>query len=102
MRTARINKQKMWYSLLGESDPVYVRDENGNIVYESYTDTDGNIIYITDDNGNKITGNGSICLLPSHEQRVFSPGVWRAVDFFCDKSQGGDKEDWAVVSLYRQ
>lgn len=60
MRTARINKQKMWYSLPGESDPVYVRDENGNIVYDSYTDTDGNIIYITDDNGNKIplmTGN---------------------------------------------
>lgn len=60
MRTARINKQKMWYSLPGESDPVYVLDENGNIVYESYTDTDGNIIYITDDDGNRIpkmTGN---------------------------------------------
>lgn len=60
MRTARINKQKMWYSLPGETVPVYVRDKDGNIVYDKYVDDDGNIIYYTDDNGNRIplmTGN---------------------------------------------
>lgn len=55
------NKQKMWYAIPNGSTPVYVRDESGNIVYESYTDSDGNVIYILDDNNQKIpmmTGEG--------------------------------------------
>lgn len=38
------NQQKMYYSLQDGQIPIY----------ESYTDDDGNIIYILDDNGNKI------------------------------------------------
>lgn len=34
--------------------PVYNRDENGEIIYEHYEDSDGNIIYYLDENGNKI------------------------------------------------
>ena len=38
------NKQSMKYSLQGERVPIYETDENGNIVY--YTDSDGNKIPI--------------------------------------------------------
>lgn len=54
MRTLRKNKQKMYYSLPTEEIPKYERDENGNIIYESYTDMQGNVIYIYDDDGNLI------------------------------------------------
>jgi len=54
MRTPRKYKQKMFYSLPTEEIPKYERDSEGNIIYESYTDMQGNIIYIYDDNGNMI------------------------------------------------
>lgn len=49
--TLASNKQKMFYSLQDDEIPIY----------ESYTDEEGNVIYITDDNGNKIeTGETTI------------------------------------------
>lgn len=49
--TLASNKQKMYYSLQDGQIPIY----------ESYTDEEGNIIYITDDDGNKIeTGETTI------------------------------------------
>ena len=42
--TLQSNKQAMKYSLQGERVPIYETDENGNIVY--YTDSDGNKIPI--------------------------------------------------------
>ena len=42
MMTLASNKQSMKYSLQGERVPVYETDENGNIIY--YTDSDGNKI----------------------------------------------------------
>ena len=44
MMTLASNKQSMKYSLQGERIPIYETDENGNIVY--YTDSDGNKIPI--------------------------------------------------------
>ena len=44
MMTLQLNKQAMKYSLQGEKIPIYETDENGNIVY--YTDSDGNKIPI--------------------------------------------------------
>lgn len=38
MRAVRLSKQKMFYSNFHESEPVYVRDENGNIVYRTMPD----------------------------------------------------------------
>ena len=53
MRTLRKNQQPMMYALqLGEV-PIYARDEDGNIIYEHYEDSDGNIIDYVDENGNK-------------------------------------------------
>ena len=42
MMTLQSNKQAMKYSLQGERVPIYETDENGNIIY--YTDSDGNKI----------------------------------------------------------
>lgn len=52
-----INKQKMMYSKQGEKITVYDRDEQGNIIYESYKDSEGNDIFYLDDDGNKIPRN---------------------------------------------
>ena len=49
--TLASNKQRMFYSLQDDEIPIY----------ESYTDEEGNVIYITDDDGNKIeTGETTI------------------------------------------
>lgn len=49
-----INKQEMKYSSQGKRISVYKRDVNGDIVYQSYVDADGNTIFYLDDNGEKI------------------------------------------------
>lgn len=49
-----INKQAMKYSLQGQTVTIYERDDDGNILYEGYTDTEGNFIPYLDDGGNKI------------------------------------------------
>lgn len=49
-----INKQEMKYSSQGKRISVYKRDGNGDIVYQSYVDADGNTIFYLDDNGEKI------------------------------------------------
>ena len=48
------NKQQMKYSLQGQKITIYKKDENGNIQYEGYTDSDGNFIPYLDVNGDKI------------------------------------------------
>lgn len=44
----------MKYAIQIGEVPIYNRDENGEIIYEYYEDSDGNIIYYLDENGNKI------------------------------------------------
>lgn len=48
------NKQHMKYSLQGQKITIYKKDEDGNIQYEGYTDSDGNFIPYLDVNGDKI------------------------------------------------
>lgn len=38
MRTNRRIKQKMFYSNFGESKPIYVTDDSGNIIYDTMPD----------------------------------------------------------------
>lgn len=54
MRTLRKNQQFMKYALQIGEVPKFETDENGNIRYEVYTDSDGNEFPILDENGNKI------------------------------------------------
>lgn len=49
-----INKQSMKYSQQGAHITIYERDNEGNIIYEGYTDSDGNFVPYLDDEGNKI------------------------------------------------
>lgn len=63
MRTLRRNKQSMKYALQIGEVPIYNRDKNGEIIYESYEDSEGNVIYILDNDGNKMpqeTGESKI------------------------------------------
>ena len=60
----------MKYALQIGEVPIYNRDENGEIIYEHYEDSDGNIIYYEDENGNKIpseTGEYEIGYSEPHE-----------------------------------
>lgn len=54
MRTLRKNQQSMKYTLQIGEVPEFETDENGNIRYEAYTDSDGNEFPILDENGNRI------------------------------------------------
>ena len=44
MRTQRRNQQKMYYALYDKEIPIYATDEQGNIIYDSYTTEEGEII----------------------------------------------------------
>lgn len=44
MRTQRRNQQKMYYALYDKEIPVYATDEEGNIIYDSYTTEEGEVI----------------------------------------------------------
>lgn len=44
MRTQRRNQQKMYYALYDKAIPIYATDEDGNIIYDSYTTEEGEII----------------------------------------------------------
>ena len=48
------NKQQMKYSLQGQKITIYKKDEDGNIQYEGYTDSDGNFIPYLEVNGDRI------------------------------------------------
>lgn len=54
MRTLRKNKQEMRFALQIGEVPIYKTDDEGNILYDHYEDSEGNIIYFLDENGNKI------------------------------------------------
>lgn len=54
MRTLLKNQQPMKYALLLGTFPIYERDENGEIIYLYYEDSDGNKIYYLDEEGNRI------------------------------------------------
>lgn len=89
----------MYYALQIGEVPIYNRDENGEIIYESYKDSDGNIIYILDDDGNKIpqeTGEQEIIFsTPQHFIANISEsgGESTAVEY------GLSREDYTAVLL---
>lgn len=92
MRTLRRNQQSMYYALQIGEVPIYNRDENGEIIYEHYEDSDGNIIYYLDENGNKIpseTGEYESGYSEPHEffgNIAMSGGEAEAVEYGIDVS----------------
>lgn len=92
MRALLKNRQFMKYALQIGEVPIYNRDENGEIIYEHYEDSDGNIIYYEDENGNKIpseTGEYEIGYSEPHEffgNIAMSGGEAEAVEYGIDVS----------------
>lgn len=92
MRTLLKNKQSMKYALQIGEVPIYNRDENGEIIYEHYEDSDGNIIYYLDENGNKIPSETGEYEVGHSEPREFfgsiamSGGEAEAVEYGIDVS----------------
>ena len=83
MRTLRRNQQSMKYALQIGEVPIYNRDENGEIIYEHYEDSDGNIIYYEDENGNRI---------PS-ETGEYEIGYSKPVSFFSSIAMSGGEAE---------
>lgn len=54
MRTLRKNKSQLKYSLQAAIVPAFETDDDGNIMFATYTDEDGNEYPILDDDGNKV------------------------------------------------
>lgn len=54
MRTQIRNRQNMFYALPAGNKPKYETDDDGNIIYTTYIDEDGNEVPYLDEDGNKI------------------------------------------------
>lgn len=80
MMTLSSNKQSMKYSLQGERVPIYETDENGNIIY--YTDSDGNKIPI--ETGEHTTGYSKPVSFFANISNKLNEVVWK--DYGVDNS----------------
>ena len=80
MMTLASNKQSMKYSLQGERAPIYETDENGNIIY--YTDSDGNKIPM--ETGEYATGYSQPVPFFANINNKLNEVVWK--DFGIDDS----------------
>ena len=80
MLTLASNKQSMKYSLQGERVPIYETDGNGNIVY--YTDSDGNKIPI--ETGEYTTGYSQPIPFLANINNKLNEVVWQ--DYGIDDS----------------
>lgn len=89
MRTLRRNKQEMKYSLQQDEIPVYETDEDGNIKYDSYTDSDGNKIFVLDEEGNMIP-------LETGETMI---GYSEPVSFFANINNKLDEVTWREYGI---
>lgn len=78
--TLQSNKQAMKYSLQGERVPIYETDENGNIIY--YTDSDGNKIPI--ETGESTTGYSQPVSFFANINNKLNEVVWQ--DYGIDNS----------------
>lgn len=100
MRTLRKNQQSMRYALQTGEVPVYQTDKDGNIVYDSYIDKDGNQFPYFDENGNKMpmeTGDKEILYSEPQEFMAsvsMSGGEAEAVEY------GLSTADFQAVILY--
>lgn len=94
MRTLKRNQQKMFYALYKGQAPIYKLDDEGNIIYDHYEDSDGNWIYYLDENGEKIP-------LETGEKEI---GYTEAIEFFGNIAMSGGEarsEEYGIdVSQY--
>lgn len=98
MRMQGRNKQKMYYSLPGEEKPKYETDDDGNIIYESYEDAEGNIVYYLDDKGNKIPRETGETESAFSEPEIFYGSIFSQLENAIMRAWGSDNtNNYAVL-----
>lgn len=100
MRTLLKNKQSMYYALQIGKVPIYNRDENGEIIYEHYEDSDGNIIYYLDENGNKIPSDTGETKIIYGTPQEFDANIAESGGEAEAQTFGLSVADYEAVALY--
>lgn len=102
MRTLRRNKQSMYYALQVGEVPIYARDNDGNIIYQSYTDSDGNEIFYLNDDGNKIPMDTGESMIIYGTPQEFDANVAESGGEAEAQTFGLSVADYEAVALYEK
>lgn len=102
MRTLRKNQQSMYYALQIGEVPIYVRDNDGNIIYQSYTDSDGNEIFYLDDDGNKIPMDTGESMIIYGTPQEFDANIAESGGEAEAQTFGLSVADYEAVALYEK
>lgn len=102
MRTLRRNQQSMYYALQIGEVPIYARDNDGNIIYQSYTDSDGNEIFYLDDNGNKIPMDTGESMIIYGTPQEFDANIAESGGEAEAQTFGLSVADYEAVALYEK
>ena len=102
MRTLRKNQQSMKYALQIGEVPIYSRDENGEIIYEHYEDSDGNVIYYFDENGNKIPSDTGKTKIIYGTPKEFDANIAESGGEAEAQTFGLSVSDYEAVALYNK
>ena len=84
MRMAKRNQQKLYYALYKEEIPIYATDSDGNIIYDSYTTEEGEVITYPIE-VERVSGYSDA--VPFKGNIAMSGGEAEAVEFGIDLSQ---------------
>lgn len=98
MRLQNRNKQEMYYSLPGIERPKYETDDDGNVIYESYKDSNGHVIYYLDDEGNKIPRETGETESSFSEPKSFRGSIFSQLENAIMRAWGSDNtNNYAVL-----
>lgn len=102
MRTLRKNSQKMYYALQIGEVQIPARDNDGNIIYQSYTDSDGNEIFFLDDDGNKIPMDTGESMIIYGTPQEFDANIAESGGEAEAQTFGLSVADYEAVALYEK
>lgn len=92
----------MYYALQVGEVPIYARDNDGNIIYQSYTDSDGNEIFYLDDDGNKIPMDTGESMIIYGTPQEFDANVAETGGEAEAQTFGLSVADYEAVALYEK
>lgn len=92
----------MYYALQVGEVPIYARDNDGNIIYQSYTDSDGNEIFYLNDDGNKIPMDTGESMIIYGTPQEFDANVAESGGEAEAQTFGLSVADYEAVALYEK
>lgn len=99
-RTARRNRQKMYYSIPDGTTPLYETDSEGNIIYEFYEGSNGEKIYYLDDEGQRIPRDTGETIIHYSEEVEFRGSLSSQLKDAIMRAWGSDNsKNYAVLVL---